>query len=756
MLYFVNAEIDNRKTPQDYFIDGSGAQFDWGSKTDADRFVSIMKDKYGYDVGGYGQITAKKQKLNLLGRIDWNINTKHKLSLRTSYLGSDLDSILRTSKTAFNFGNNGVVYSTKSISTVLQLDSMLSNNLSNQLIINYQNIKDTPTYMGAAFPYISVSVPGSKTFYAGSEQYRHINILKQDLIEITDYLTLFKGNHTLTFGTHNEIFKFYNAYVQRAFGLYSFKSLDDLAAGKPDSYDRYYSLTNDPNAPSKFSVFQLGGMVMDEWNVTPKFKLTLGLRADVPVFPDTPLANPKVESIFGIPTNQVASGNILWSPRLGFNYQISGDQDFQVRGGIGIFSGRTPYVWVSNQFANTGMDLGRYYLRTGPIPFGFIADPYAQPTNPNPGAYDGDINLMTKDFRFPQVMRTSLALDKKLPFGFTGTIEFVYSKNMKEVWFSNINILPTGASNAFDGRPMFGTQSVTGSGSGRYGKPNYKSTTFKNVIELSNTNLGYQWNLSFQLQREWGFGNSINLAYSYGVSKDANSGTSSRAISNFQYNMTAGNPNEPALGYSLYDPGHRIMVAASKRFDFIKNAPTTVSIFYNGHSGSRYSTIFYNDVNGDSFANDLMWVPESADQIILTKGTWEQLDAYIKSDPGLDNYRGKILPRHSSREPWYNGFDFKIAQQLPLTFIASGHRVELYLSVKNVLNMINKDWGVFRYFSNEDTPLTFVGYDQATGKPKFEFFGKTDPNDASKLDYRYLINQLLSRWQMLLGVNYRF
>jgi hypothetical protein len=147
--------------------------------------------------------------------------------------------------------------------------------------------------------------------------------------------------------------------------------------------------------------------------------------------------------------------------------------------------------------------------------------------------------------------------------------------------------------------------------------------------------------------------------------------------------------------------------------------------------------------------------PQSADQIILTRGTWAQLDAYIKADPGLDKYRGKILPRASSRENWFHGCDLRLAQQIPVP-IAAGHRLELFLSVKNFFNMLNKEWGVFRYFAYEDAPLTFMGYDSATGKPKFEFYGKTDSADLTNKDYRYTINQMLSRWQMLLGVNYRF
>jgi len=752
LFFFLNAESENKKTPQDYYIAGSSdtSSANFGHQAEADRIISILQTKYGYDAGGYDQVANKRERLNLFGRIDWNINASHRLTLRTSTIKSDSSSVLRNSKTSFQFGNNGLVYTDRTISTVMQLDSVFGKNLSNQLLLGYQHIKDSPTYLGEAFPHLVIGGNGV-TFTAGAEEYRHVNILKQHIIEITDNMTLFKGKHTLILGTHNEFFNFYNAYVVGAFGKYEFKSIDDLDAEKPYRYTRNYSLTDDPNAPAKFWVYQFGLHAMDEWNVLPNLKLTLGLRADIPIIPNDPPANALVEQKFGIPTNQSASGNILWSPRLGFNYQVGENQEMQVRGGIGIFSGRAPYVWISNQFSNTGKDLGRYQINgknAGDVPF-FVTDPFAQPLNPTL-MITGDVNLIDKGFRFPQVMRASIAVDKKLPFGFTGTAEFVYSKNIKEVMFQNINLptTPVGTSAAGTGsRPLFGTPSTSSAAS--YGSPAYVNKDFRDVILLSNTNLGYQWNASFQIQREWGRGNMINAAYSYGVAKDVNSGTSSRAISNWGYNITTEDPNVAKLSYSSFDPGHRIMLAAAKSFDFFKNAPTTFSIFYNGRSGSRYNTRYYNDANGDGQKNDSIYVPASADEIVLTKGTWEQLDAYIKADPGLDNYRGQIAPRFSSRDKWYNGVDFKLSQQLPV-FNFEGHRIELYLTVKNLLNVFNKDWGVYRYINFDDSPLTYVGTD-ASGKAKIEFWGNTASKDA-----RYTIYQLLSRWQMLLGVKYQF
>ena len=746
LFFFANGEYSKRKQPEDYYIDGSGSNSDFGYKAEADRFMSIMSQQYGYNTGGYDQVTNEKTSKKIFARLDWNLSDKHRLTLRHNYVDSGMELLSRTDKRSFNFGNAGIIYKNKTNSTVLQFNSVMGANLHNELLVNYSTIRDNPTYMGDPFPAISVSIGGGITFYAGSEQYRHRNILNQDLVEITDYLTMYKGKHTLIFGTHNEIFKFYNVYVQRSFGQYGFASLDDLAAGKPNYYDRYYSLTGDPNAPAEFSVYQLGFFVGDEWAVNPNLTVTLGLRADVPLMPDDPPSNPLVMELFGIPTSQNAGGNFLWSPRFGFNLDAFGDQKTQVRGGIGVFSGRNPYVWISNQYSNTGTDLGRYRISGSTVPF-FVTDPFNQPVNPNAAAAAGDINLINEDYKFPQVFKTNIAVDQKLPGGFTGTVEFVYSKNLNEAKFENINIAPTGQTLSFDGRPLYGSPST--SGSSRYGRTAWVHPEFQNVILLTNTNKGYSYTLSFQLQKEWRDGSMINASYTNGMSKDLVSGTSSRAISNWGYNIITGDPNNPELSYSTFDTRHRIMFAFTKKFNFIKSAPTLVSLFYNGRSGRPYSTIYYNDVNGDGALNDAAWLPASEDQIILLRGTWAELNQYISQDPNLDKYRGQIVPRNSSRDPWYHGIDFKIAQFIPMP--VKGHKVEVFFTVKNLLNLFNKDWSVYRYISFDDAPLTFRGFDTATGKPMFEFWGNSTKEDA-----RYSVNQILSRWSALFGIKYQF
>jgi len=736
LFFFLNAEKNRQEKPEDFYIDGSGSGGDFGHKDDADRIISILKG-YGYDAGGYDEVTNPVKSDKVFFRLDWNVNDKHRLTLRHNYVKASRERLSRGSSRHFGFGNSGVIYKNETNSTVLQLNSNFSQKLFNELIVNYTTIRDNPTYMGKPFPRVIISIGGGIEFTAGSEEYRHRNQLDQDLIEITDNLTLYSGKHTYVFGTHNEFFKFYNVFIQREFGKYEFDSIDDFKAGKPSYYDRYYSVTDNPNAPAKFKVSQLGFYAGDEWAINKNFTLIYGLRFDVPLISETPPENVAVEASFGIPTNQNAGGNMLWSPRIGFNYDLK-EKEMMIRGGMGIFSGRAPYVWISNQFSNTATEIARY--KDYSPDFTFIPDPYNQPTNPH-ARISGDINLIDKNFKFPQIFRMNLAIDKKVFCGFTGTVEFIYSKNINDVKFQNLNIQKIGT--FWDGRSTFGSWGK------KYGRPKHVDSHFGNVILLRNTNEGYEYSLSFQLQKLWD-GNMINASYTYGEAKSIFGGTSSRAISNWKYNITTDDPNNPKLSWSPHDTRHRVVLAVSKKFNFIKKAPTTVSFFYNGRSGRPYSTRYYNDVNGDGQRNDSIWVPSNESDIILLKGTWADLDKYINDDPALKAHRGKILPRNASRDPWSHIVDFKLTQAIPLP-LKGGHKLEVSFTVENFLNMFSKDWGVVRYVMYDDAPLTYKGIDSKTGKPMFQFFGRAKDADA-----RFTINQILSRWKALFGIRYSF
>ncbi|MCP4213001.1 MAG: TonB-dependent receptor [bacterium] len=736
LFFFLSGELKEEKSQKDlnYWIDGSGEEWDYGNKEEADLFLSILQDRYGYDAGSYGPASNDFKSTQLFIRFDLNISEAHQLTLRHNFVDAEREIFRRDSRTSFSFENGGYMMESTTNSTVLQLNSTLSQNLFNELTLNYSTIRDKRGGQGEDFPNIFVQGVG---FGAGTEAYSTANQLDQDLIEITDNMTIFAGNHTFTVGTHNEFFKFYNVFVPRNFGAYTFDSMDDFEAGLAERF-RYTYAASGTDGASEFSCYQLGFYAGDQWRVSPRFNLTLGIRADVPIFPDDPMANPAVLATFGIPTDHAPGGNVLLSPRIGFNYELPGKKKTQIRGGVGIFSGRTPFVWISNQYGNTGMTLNTVDLRGD---YMFVADPYNQPIYA--ANRSADINLHDDSYKFPQTLRTNIAVDQELPFGFTGTLEFIYSKAVNEIKYQNINLQQVGTQT--DGRPLYGHIR-----SGDRWTTDYISSDFYNVILLTNTNKGFNYSASAQLQKELAGGGMLNFSYAYGVSKDLFSGTSSQAISNWRFNITAADPNNPNLSYSSHDTRHRIAAAMIKVINIVEGYPTTFSIFYDGRSGRPYSTIYRYDFNGDGQSNDSIYVPTDSNDIVLVDPSkWDDLNAYIEADPALRNNRGKILPRNANRDPWFHKVDIKIAQEIKIPGL-KGHKLQLTFDVENVLNWFNKNYGVYKYIQYNDSPLQFKGYNDE-GQATFDFIGETDTDDA-----RYIINQEMSRWKAMFGIKYKF
>ena len=751
LFFFLSAEMGRRDTPTNYVIDDSGASNDFGGTNvniaDAQKFVSILKDKYGYDPGGFGEgykeINANNDKLFF--RLDYNINSKNRLTLRHNYVNGLVDNPpSKASSTVFPFGDDYYRLNSKVNSTVLQLQSTVGQNLFNEVIVNYSTIRDNREIGSTIFPQVNVAIAGGYRLTAGSEQYSGANALDQDILEITDNLTWSLGKHMITVGTHNEFFKFSNLYIRNLYGYWEFSNLANFEKGVASRY--YHDFyTSDPSkkwSPS-FSVAQLGGYVGDKWAVLPNLFLTLGVRLDVPIINNAPTANPLVESVFGIPTDQAASGNLMFSPRLGFNWDVNNDRTTQVRGGIGLFSGRTPYVWISNQYSNTGMEFTRLDIRNPS--FGFVKDPLSQPTAGV--GLTSEVDLIDEDFKYPQLLRANLAVDRELPFGIVGTLEFIYSKNLKEILYQNLNLRNLG---------------TTGKG-GRYLFARDVSKSFTDVIYLTNTNKGYQYSLSAQLQKNFADRSWVNVFYSYGQAKDVNSGTSSQASSNFAYNNIRYNPNDPELTWSNYDVRHRLGAAFSWQLKLIKGAPTSLSMFYGARSGRPYSTTYnFFDANGDAASgNDLVYVPANQGEVTFVNSSgvaladqaaaWASFDRFIGGDPGLDKYRGQVVPRNASREPWVHTLDMRIAQDLPVP-VLSEQRLQFTLDIINLINLFDSNAGKFYYVSNQnDTPWALqgsnYGVDATTGKMRVQWTNRPD---------RYSLSQLGSRWQIQAGIRYSF
>jgi hypothetical protein len=413
-FFFINGEWSRRTEPTGWSIDGSGGQaFDNGNLTDAaNEFRNLLVDKYGYNPGWLGQNTRDTNSDKYFGRLDFNLADNHQLTVRHNYVKAS-NVINRPNSSLYEFPSEAYAFNDKTNSSVAQLNSVISSNMFNEGRIAVQTIKDRRGGVTTPFPHIEIrDVAPGKDFQAGTEQFSTVNSLDQDILEITDDFTWLKGNHSFVFGTHNEIFKFDNAFIQNAFGSYVFDSLAAFKAGNAFQYDLTVVPPGQPSS-DKFKVNQLGLYAGDTWHAKSNLTFTYGLRVDVPYFPDKPGRNPITERLYGYRTDSIPDGNPLWSPRAGFNWDIKSDGKSQLRGGVGVFSGRTPYVWISNNYARTGIEQ-LFIRRFGSIPFN--PDPFGQSADTT-GASVGEFNLIDPNFKFPQVLRFDLAYLRQDPRG---------------------------------------------------------------------------------------------------------------------------------------------------------------------------------------------------------------------------------------------------------------------------------------------------------------------------------------------------
>ncbi|MFD2514546.1 TonB-dependent receptor domain-containing protein [Pontibacter locisalis] len=714
----------------------------------AQDLANFVRTTYGYDVGSFGELDRETQSDKLFARLDWNITNNHQLTLRHNYIEAFDDNISR-SNDFLRFGNNAYRFNSETNVSVLQLNSRISNEISNNLIVGYTSIRENRDIRGELFPQVSIQDPIGE-FEFGSQRSSTANELDQDIFEFTDNFTYILGRNNFTIGTHNEFFSFRNLFINNLNGRWDFRSLEDFFNDNPNRARATFSLTDDPRPAAEFDAMQLGFYVQDEYTASERLRLTLGLRLDIPVFPDKPAENQKLENDFqnirpGLETDRAPSGQLLWAPRFGFNFTPTDERSFQIRGGTGIFTGRVPFVWLSNQFINTGTILGTVDVRN---PDSFVPDVTEQRTV-GPPQQTVEVNVIDDDFKLPQVWRSNLAIDYTLPYEVFLTLEGIYSKTVNDVFYQDLNLVePTGTLPGPDNRELFP-------------RDRRINEDYTNVILLSNTSKGYRYNLTGQLRKDFVGGLQTSVAYTYGKSKDVNSGTSSTALSNFEFNQIVNNPNVPALSFSRFDIRHRIIATSGYTFRFGENFATGISLFYQGQSGLPFTYLYSGDLNRDgNFGNDLIYVPRNQGDINLIPVTnragevlftvdeqWRALDAFIASDDYLNDRRGQYAERNGARMPWTHQFDVRLLQDFYIFTGDTKHTFQITFDVFNVGNLINKDWGRQYFVRNSANEVVrFAGFN-AAGEPTFTFNPNTQAYNIAPFD---------SRWQGQLGLRYMF
>jgi hypothetical protein len=726
--------------------------------------ISARLTELGVDPGGFGSFTDKNPNTNLFGRIDAQLNQNHLLTVRHNYVRAEDDVVVNRFGGFYSFDSNFYFFETTTNSFATQLNSTFGRTGFNEATFGYTAIRDRRTPR-VRYPAIVIQgLPdadgsGTATVVAGAEFFSQANELDQDAWEFTDNLSFDMGDHRITLGVQDQIFKFRNLFLSGITGEWTFSNLAAFQAGTPSSFRRnvLHPDVDDPNA--RFTVNNFSFYGQTEYRGIENVVLTAGLRYDVPFMLDDPIRNQPVEEL-GRNTSEMPSGNGILSPRFGFNWDVNGEGITQVRGGVGLFTGRHPFVWLSNLYTNTGLFSGTVSCRDANVP-AFTLDPDNQPEACGAVSFFVPaVNTIDPDFEFPSAWRFDVAVDRELPWNIVGTAEFLYTKYRKQIFLRELNVdFENPVSTTQGGRPVFGTHrpGVDTGNNNDIATPNRFSDAFLQVADLTNSDQDRAWSFILQAQKRYSNDFELNASYTLSDAEDISGLTSSIATSNIGFNPVTGSPNDPQLETSDYIQRHKFSFGLTwDPWEWL-----TWSGFYTANTGDQYSYVYDGDVNADGYENvaasdrfnDLIYVPMNANDItLLDPADWETLDTYIRTEECLAENRGRILSRNVCKEPWRHTISTRFTFKVPTI---SGHHGELVLDLINVLNLLNEDWG-----RNEGVPFAAIdllqlkGWDEANNRGIFDLTPRVNLNEAGTAAEPLTTFNVTSRWQAQIGFRY--
>ena len=793
LFFILNGETTRRQEPTFYNAGDPGAAI---NIADAIAIKNQLQNKYGYDVGSYDRYKVFTKSDKFFGRLDWNINNKSTLTLRGIYTNG-LGNNLERGTTNFQFSSTDFTQHTKNVNLVGELKTKISDALSNQLNVSYINVHEYRDFPGVLSPFMDI---GSGSIYAGTWREASIYNMKQKTLEISDNVTLTKGNNKFTFGTHNEIYDLTYGFVNSFNGRWEYSSVPNFLGDKPSRIRGAF--TTDPkypndrnslynNPPNPFKVYLLSAYAQDEIIVNKSFKITPGLRVDYSSLGQQPTTDQALNGIADYtpanptyahtPFAQISNqwlGKATLSPRLGFNWNATKDQSVVVHGGTGVFVGRMPFAWLGYAYTLNGSVYGNidYKPSSGTVVPLAIDPAHLRDTVTKYGGNNAsstrEVDIIDNNFKLPRVWRSDLAVDFKFGKGYKLTLDALYTKTIYDVQFQQINIKDS--VQYFTSGP---TQTPVYVGGKLY-------SGYSNAYFLTNTTQGYRYNLTAQISKS---GTAVKVgphqlnmnwsaAYTYGVSKDISNGIRNSFQSNYEVNPAI-TPGNPSLSYSNFDLRNRIVATLGTNFLWDPMNTTSLTFFYSGQSGSPYSVVYAS--GGAPFGNaanaNLPYLPKDQSDIRFADKTnsdgtvysasqqFTDLNNFISGNKYLDSRRGQYAERNGLHTPWNHELDMKIMHEFKLSKKNKSQSLQLSFDVFNVLSLLGTDAGRITFVSNVNNytvnMLTFVKdmNGVAPGKPSSGYlptFNFNKPNGLS--GQYYTVDPINSRWQGQLGVKYNF
>jgi len=704
--------------------------------TRMDEIKKYLISTYGYDPGAYQGYSSESPGHKFLARIDWNINKNHKFNIRysntkaknpsdpstsTSGLANrNFSTNTRTAMTAMFFQNSRYYQETNFSSLAGELNSRFNGGkMSNLLRVSYSRQNEPRSYDGSDFPFVDIVEEGNVYTSFGTELFSYGNLRDVKTTNITDEFTFSLKNHSFLIGAQFENNLTKNGFQRFGSGYYQYNSWSDFISGAKANQ---FAITNSFNddfsqAFPKFKYKQVSFYLQDEIAFSDRLKVQAGIRFELPMYPNLDTYNTQVaNTALGsknynatdtkkYDTTQLPDTKIMFSPRIGFNYDLLGDRSLVLRGGTGLFTGRIPFVWIVSQAGDAGV-LQTTYTSTktsGIIPtftpnrLDILKQIYPSGITASTASI-ASVTLMDTGLKLPQTWKTSLAIDAKLPGGIKGSLEGIYNKDINPVVVTNVGLKPgvaTAVPNYADNRPVYST---------------FYDATLKNAYLLTNAEKeGYYYSITAKLEKTFNFGLEAMVAYTYSKAENVNDGIGDQVSSAWYTPYNTNGANVQELSYASYVMPHRLIGSISYRKEYLKNLATTISLFYEGTPSGRLSYTYTSNVLGDGGAYNLIYVPKTKDELTFADYTYKDVSGknqtyskaqqaedfwnFVNNNDYLKDRKGKYAERNGHLYPWSHTFDLKITQDIFKNVCGKRNTIQVGLDVKNIGNLLNSKWG---------------------------------------------------------------